>query len=237
MTKIFWGGLLTFLLPMFISGCLSAVGSDTTSSLSPTSSPGQSLPRTCPNGHSDLRDTPVLYGLLNMTPELRQQIDRHEVVMGGCVLMPGYSPASLLICSHCQYSYNPVIAEWERLSNDVQSFERPLAPILGCFPVPSPQPPSQLTYRQVIKDGQLKLESVSFQTSDPLVTVTKRIDRYLNENAVIVTSSGSADDRVYREQVGVVGDWAMKITIMVFKETGDVHVSVELSSNHAGISS
>jgi hypothetical protein len=219
-------------MAIFVSGCSPPAASDITIGWTQTPSPRQSLPTTCPSGHTDLRDTPVNYGLLNMTPELRQQIDRHEVITGGCVVIPGYSPASLLICSHCQYSYNPVICEWERLSKDVQSFERPLAPILGCFPAPSPQPSSQLTYRQVIKDGHLKLESVSFWTGDPLVTVTKRIDRYLNEHAVIVTSSRSAfDDREYREQLGTVGDRAMKIAIKVFKDTGDVHVSVELSSN------
>jgi len=40
----------------------------------------------CPNGHTTIKAVPMVYGLIEMTPERQQKVENYEVAYGGCIL-------------------------------------------------------------------------------------------------------------------------------------------------------
>jgi len=40
----------------------------------------------CPNGHTAIKDVPIVYGLIQMTPERREKEKNYEVDYGGCLM-------------------------------------------------------------------------------------------------------------------------------------------------------
>lgn len=187
------------------------------------------LPTACPNGHTELRDTPVLYGLLLMTPELRRRIDEGKVVAGGCIVSSS-SPRRLLVCSRCGYRYNPLAARWERTSADPKSFQRPLVPDVSAFPLPEPR--TGVIYRQVLSDGRVTLESASCWTRAPAEAVDTLIDRYLVDRGVTAHASHSevADEPVVVEWTAPLSAGrTLTVQTRQYKGEGEIYVLAEVS--------
>lgn len=67
-------------------------------------------PATCPEGHTELRQVPVVYGLL--TPEIVRRELAMEFFPGGCRYLRGISPEALLVCGRCRNLYHPTTASW-----------------------------------------------------------------------------------------------------------------------------
>ena len=49
-----------------------------------TSSLPAEVVRRCPNGHTTIKLVPITYGMIAMTPELREKEANNEVAFGGC---------------------------------------------------------------------------------------------------------------------------------------------------------
>ena len=137
---------------------------------------------TCPNGHTDLRDVPIVYGLLTPDPELQRQLDNREIIAGGCNLRP---LESYVVCFECDFRFDAYFREWERCSEDRLSFKRRLGKLIDTFPEFQDATPA---YRQALnEDGQVTKTSVWFRTPEGFGSAAKRVEQH------VATDSDSAE--------------------------------------------
>src|SRR5690348_701470 len=85
------------------------------SSYAAAPAPAANLPTvdmTCPYGHHSVRRVPVLNGLIAIDKKLQQQVERFEIVLGGCT----GSEVDAVICAKCGFKYYSDSRKWERVS-------------------------------------------------------------------------------------------------------------------------
>lgn len=142
----------------------------------------------CPNGHKELKDVPVLYGLLAWTPELHEQAANLEFWPGGCI---GMGEKTKVICTKCRYSYDANLAYWEKQGTHPSDFERPLSKLIAAFPI------DQAAYYQGIRDGAFYSESLCYWSSEETGQIEARILQYLKQERLnpSVTKSSFQDRR------------------------------------------
>jgi hypothetical protein len=185
------------------------------------------LPTTCPYGHATLKDTPVLYGMLIMTPELRRRIDGGEVIAGGCCFIPAASPDTMLVCTACKYQYNRLTAEWHRTGDDPAGFERPLDRLVAEFPLPAP--PGQALYGQTLRNGVVTDESADCWTTRPAGEVEASVRAYLDRCNLAYRRHRSDDEG--GESVSYtcdVGRRTFAVEVLHVKDVPGTHVSATL---------
>jgi hypothetical protein len=64
----------------------------------------------CPFGHRTIKHVPILYGLIGMSSERKRQVDKYEVVLGGCVVGEPWA----IICTSCGFRYREYDSTWSR---------------------------------------------------------------------------------------------------------------------------
>lgn len=148
----------------------------------------------CPYGHEELKDVPVRYGLPAWTPEREGQAANQEFWPGGCVVM---GEKTKVVCANCRYAYDANLEYWEKRSENILGFERPLSQAIAEFPTPKiGQLKSRLNYYQRIdKDGTCS-ESVIYWTDLDADAVRSQVINYVKQNkAVPVEAKNRFTDR------------------------------------------
>lgn len=115
------------LLCMLTSACRKQAEPERVESILRTPQVKASQLSQCPNGHTNLVDVPVMYGLVERTDDLKQKVDNHEVVLGGCVM--DNMVKSVVRCVDCDLLFNHprALATWLNQSTmtDVQPTPEP----------------------------------------------------------------------------------------------------------------
>ena len=94
----------------------------------------------CPFGHPNLKEIPILYGLPSFAgekgKELQRKQDNNELALGGCIVDPD-SPKVEICCATCGYHYSYYGREWDRSSQDPNSFDPPISSSMRAFSPPN----------------------------------------------------------------------------------------------------
>src|SRR5262245_24304398 len=107
------------------------------------SHPTSATLKQCPDGHTTLKDVPIVYG----TPPFagpaakrwQESIQKFEMWSGGCVSEPD-SPKVRPTCTTCGFGYDSEFDHWSRESADIKTFKRGFSPLVASFPKPSRAP-------------------------------------------------------------------------------------------------
>jgi len=148
----------------------------------------------CPNGHEDLKDVPVLYGLvgpLYKDPEDYDDEDREivakqeagELILGGDVIV-GIPPKIQPVCKTCGFcflsdSMDKRDSNWIRSNGSRESFPRSFHDFTSSLPI-LPEGNRSATYLQILSlDGKhLEYESVSYRSSMPYPKLLERLKEW-----------------------------------------------------------
>lgn len=149
----------------------------------------------CPNGHSTLKNVPIIYGLPPFEGERAQQwnkgFENLEFVPGGCVVS-FESPSNQVICTTCRFAHSisttnsPNDGSWSRRSPDAESFPKPISSLVKSFPIPTKeQQKESVSYSQNLSDTlQVWSEGVSCRTSMPLNELKVQVNEWLKAQSI-----------------------------------------------------
>lgn len=136
----------------------------------------------CPNGHHAVRRVPVYNGLIAIDAKLRQRVERHEVVLGGCT----GSASTALVCSQCGFQLEEdgflsgTMNRWKRTATDPKSFQPPITPELRRFEAMFLQK-EYLSYTQEVGlDGRAN-EQIAFFSRDDVAKLQALLDERTKE--------------------------------------------------------
>lgn len=136
--------------------------------------------KVCPDGHKTLKNVRISYGTPSFAPAAQKAreaaIARFEYWPGGCVFSSD-SPTNRVTCTTCGLGFDTEFNSWSGYGPTITRFSRPFsAPILN-FPIPSTIfLASGPTYHQVVKDGQVQSESLSYNSREKTDEAVKRVD-------------------------------------------------------------
>lgn len=119
-------------------------------------------PVECPDGHRELRDVPIRYGMVSNDDQRRQDLADLKYVLGGCI-MGKDSPKTAVICGKCRFRYRGD-GVWYKSSTDVDLFGKPFSKVLLDF-LKRFQPEDAVHYDQTVEDKRLVRQGVQFKCS------------------------------------------------------------------------
>lgn len=171
--------------------------------------------KVCPNGHTALKDVPILYGLPVFDgPEgkaLREAVKKSEVALGGCEVMPD-SPRQVVRCTTCRFTYSilstdrPKEGSWRLSSSDPAAFQIPLSELVRSFPLPvKSQTKGVPTYTQSLdRKYRVESESVSYETDRSAGKLGDQISEWLKERNLnprpVKENSGNSSNMRWRDE-------------------------------------
>lgn len=136
--------------------------------------------KVCPDGHTTLKDVPIVYGLLTSDAKTKAALAAGDFSPGGCVVTPD-SPTSRVVCTTCGFGYDRSSGDWHGFAEfqSPDKFKRPFSTLMASFPVPST---NQLVetprFHQSFTTKRVTSEGVSYSTSEPFEEVAQRIDSW-----------------------------------------------------------
>jgi hypothetical protein len=158
--------------------------------------------KTCPDGHTALRDVPILYGLVgplyrkpaDYTDEDRKLLERvrkGEIVFGGDGLPAADRPPFRIVCRQCSFEYTPFLPldpnsqwnAWNKGGKKVSDFKIPFSKTLLSFPLVEPVAGSVGYSQSLDSEGRvLKCEGVSYYTVLKINSVLQVVQKWLDQN-------------------------------------------------------
>lgn len=139
--------------------------------------------KVCPEGHTTLKDVPIVYGLLTSDTKTKAALARQDFWPGGCVVTPD-SPTNRVVCTTCGFGYNSRSGDWHgfaEFESPTQS-KRPFSTLTASFPVPSTnQLVESPRFQQSFTTSGVTSESVWYSTSEPFEEVAQKVDSWFKE--------------------------------------------------------
>lgn len=156
---------------------------------------------TCPYGHTNLIDVPIICGTIIYTPGLKQDISDRKFIYYTRFPMIGNKPTSGVVCATCDFEYrqrslsysekDDSDSGWTRSSNDPNSFRNPFSLLLQDFPKPLINMlVGDIRYTQHLRAGKVYIESESMsysskQSGDDIRSdITAWADKWTNKHWV-----------------------------------------------------
>lgn len=136
--------------------------------------------KVCPDGHTTLKNVPIVYGLLIPDAKVKAALARQDFWPGGCVITPD-SPTNRVVCTTCGFGYDSRFRDWHGFAEFQfpSQFKRPFSTLMASFPVPSTnQLVESPRFQQSFTTNGVTSESVSYSTSEPFEEVAQRIDSW-----------------------------------------------------------
>lgn len=136
--------------------------------------------KVCPDGHTTLRNVPIVYGLLIPDAKVKAALARQDFWPGGCVITPD-SPTNRVVCTTCGFGYDSRFRDWHGFAEfqSPSQFKRPFSTLMASFPVPSTnQLVESPRFHQSFTTNGVTSESVLYSTSEPFEEVAQRIDSW-----------------------------------------------------------
>jgi hypothetical protein len=198
------------------------------------SHPTSATLKQCPDGHTELKDVPIVYG----TPpfdgpaakQWEEKIRNFEMWSGGCVRRPD-SPKT---CIECGFGYDSRFRHWSRDSADPTTFKRTFSPLIASFPKPTGrQQKGELEYSQTLSTNQVIYQSVSFTSAEPRKALIARINAWLSTNNIAAGYTEMKHTVTFNHSKKIISEWEAKgIGVMMqhMKKTGDSWVLLHLSN-------
>jgi len=163
-------------LPLWISCTSSAPKSPTRLDIPKVVIDANQLQK-CPNGHSELKDVRIVYGLVRYENEKdRKEAEKRqenlEYVLGGCCV-DNDSPKIEVICKTCRFSFHQSSRShhpygyWSIVTTNQAYLGYPLRDITKSFPLPhAAKLTKPVSYDQTLDDQyKLSYEGYSYETS------------------------------------------------------------------------
>ena len=146
--------------------------------------------QSCPYNHYSLKAVPISYGLVLPDSNNIKRFDNYESFPGGCMISKD-SPKYKVVCTKCGYVLEDSDSTefWMRRNSTNTGFEIPLdkiisnAPIIDLFTLDTI---SSLIYMQEYKNGIIFTETISYQTTSPIVDLEKDFLKYVKINSLDV---------------------------------------------------
>lgn len=172
----------------------------------------------CPNGHTTLKDVPIVYGLPPWegpaAERWRKAVENLEFVSGGCVSSSD-SPKHKVICTTCRFAHSifltpsPADGYWTRKSPDLKSFPKPFSELVTSFPVPSNfQLKDPVSYTQNLSDRlELRYEGVGYRTTQSADDIKTRVDEWLKERNIKYSFSSNTHTSTLNSAVRDIIRW------------------------------
>lgn len=129
--------------------------------------------RECPLGHAVLRDVPVVSGLPLRGGNLRERIDRGEIIFEGCV---GSGRPHHVVCQACRYTYEEATESWERSVTNPRDLRVPLNQSVAAFPTDRGQ---SVSYRQQLRADGVCGEEVHYRSPAAAADIEGRIVAFM----------------------------------------------------------
>ena len=151
----------------------------------------------CPEGHEDLKDIPVVYGLvapLWKEPDdyneedhaLIAKQERGEVFLGGDALI-GDPPDSYAVCQTCDFRFtsDPLeegMGTWIKAAKNLEDFQRPMCAEIQDFPKLEAIPDSEELVQFLSADKTLFLESFRYDSRLRPAKLASRLRQWMEQN-------------------------------------------------------
>lgn len=136
--------------------------------------------KVCPDGHTTLKNVPIVYGLLKSDAKTEAALARQDFWPGGCVVSPD-SPTNRVVCTTCGFGYDSRFGEWHGFAEfqSPRQSKRPFSTLMASFPVPSTnQSVDSPRFLQSFTTNGVTSESVSYSTSEPFEEVAQKVDSW-----------------------------------------------------------
>lgn len=154
----------------------------------------------CPNGHTTLKDVPIVYGNLAWEGPAAKKWQNLEFVAGGCVSSFD-SPKHEVICTTCRFAHSilstttPEDGSWTRSSYHVDSFPKPISNLVKSFPVPPKRRLQEpVSFTQSLSDRmELQYEGVGYRTTAPADKLKNDINKWLKANSIKCSFTSRTD--------------------------------------------
>jgi hypothetical protein len=93
------------------------------------------LPKECVYGHNTLKDVQIIWGHPWDLDELREKVERHEVVLSGTDVIGPKAKSHTVYCPVCDFTLEMGYRPWTRTSKDAASFVQPFSVLVTSFPL------------------------------------------------------------------------------------------------------
>jgi len=117
-------------------------------------------PSKCPEGHQELRDVPIRYGLVSNDEQLKRDLADLKYVLGGCIVGKD-SPKTATICSKCRFRYQGD-GIWHKSGTDAKLFGMEFSKVLLGF-LKTFKPEDVVYYDQTVEGKRLIRQRVQFK--------------------------------------------------------------------------
>jgi hypothetical protein len=201
-------------------GCSHANMSTTDSNHSwpPVGKPGNR----CPDGHTTLKDVPIIYGLLAIdTPEqkekLNQAIKSYRIWPGGCVSTIE-SPKVRVTCTTCGFGFEAEFNHWSRSSPELASFTRPFSHQTSTFPKPSkPELKDTVEYNQSVYRNEVIDEGLSYTSTEDRDTLIASINRWFKNTIAVPPPPSEREVTALDGTEKLITEWnAEHLSVMLY---------------------
>lgn len=200
--------------------------------LEPPRNPTAAVLRTCPNGHSRLRDVPIAYGLVIPDEDFRRRKANREIVQGGCCIRP---EKHIILCLECDYRYDIGGHYWTLTSDRPSAFSRKLPPLILNVPLPSDAKP---TYEQRIRAGRVGMTLVWFYSTETPKSLAASLKAYLASQGLRTREESFASAPEKQHTVTLVADCKgqqVTVTINEHATAKTTSVNFELGDENFGL--
>jgi hypothetical protein len=136
--------------------------------------------KVCPDGHTTLKNVPIVYGRLILDAKTEAAFARHDFWPGGCAFSPD-SPTNRVVCTTCGFSYDSRFGDWHGFAwfQSLNQSKRPFSTLMASFPVPSTnQSVESPRFHQSFNTNGVTEEGVSYSTSEPFEEVAQKVDSW-----------------------------------------------------------
>ena len=201
------------------------------------SHPTSATLKQCPDGHTTLKDVPIIYG----TPPFdgpaaehwQRSIQKYDMWSGGCLKMPD-SPTVRPTCTTCGFGYDSHFGHWSRASADIWTFKRSFSPLVASFPKPgATHQKGAFRYTQSVSTNRVVSQSVSFTSSEPRDSLVGRINAWFKTNGITTSYTEGEHTVTFDGSQKLISDRraeSVRVMFQHMKKDGDSWVMLNVSS-------
>lgn len=165
-------------------------------------------PTECPDGHTELRDIPIRYGMVSNDEQTQQDLADLKYVLGGCSVGKD-SPKTALICARCRFRYrgNGI---WHKSSTNAGLFGLPFSKVLLDF-LKSFKPEGAVHYDQTVKGKRVIGQRVQFKCSTGRKVLDHEVARLMQRHGIRPGSSRYDHEVFYSSdsKLGIYQVWVL----------------------------
>jgi hypothetical protein len=145
---------------------------------------GAHTQKSCPDGHTNLREIPVVYGYIIPDEDFLRRVENREVIRAGCTVFP---TESYIICLDCDFRFDTHYKYWEKSADRPVAFARRLSSLIVDAPVPEDARPQ---YSQKVRDNQVGVEKMWYRTALAPEVVAEMMKAFLQSRGLDATRNG-----------------------------------------------